>query len=315
MSRLNFLWVLPAFITLILVGLYNTALAHSDENGDHAHAAVIPAAIESQHVKIYTKDEYRYIESNGLPDHATGRFPNRSNPNSIRAQKHYYRVPIAPNVVFEPRSKDGVIGVALNGIPFEPSTGECWSETGQRQPPGSNKNCRWREEAIIGSSTRRLGLDYSNAHVQPNGTYHYHGIPWGMIKAMSQNSYDLVHVGYAADGVRIFVSKSGAYKPSYKLKLGTREGGPGGRYDGKYTADYEYAAAKMGDLDQCNGAYVGGEYVYFITAGFPYAPRCLMGIADESFSRKMRSPMSGNNNQGRRSSPGMNGRSQHRRPY
>ena len=104
---------------------------------------------------------------------------------------------------------------------------------------------------------------------------------------------DLVHVGYAADGFKIYVSRSGSYKSSYRLKKGIRPSGPGGRYTGKYTADFEYAAAKVGDLDECNGAYAEelGQYVYFITESFPFAPRCLMGTADSSFSR--RGPSSG----------------------
>lgn len=32
-----------------------------------------------------------------------------------------------------------------------------------------------------------------------------------------------------------------------------------------------------GNLDECNGAFVDGEYVYFITNDYPYIPRCLMG--------------------------------------
>ena len=93
---------------------------------------------------------------------------------------------------------------------------------------------------------------------------------------------------YFRVGFKMYVSRSGAYKPSYKLKSGMRSSGPGGGYDGTYTADYVSAASKVGDLDECNGAYAEeiGEYVYFITEAFPFAPRCLMGQADRSFARK-----------------------------
>ena len=34
-----------------------------------------------------------------------------------------------------------------------------------------------------------------------------------------------------------------------------------------------------GDLDECNGIEIDGEYAYFLTDTFPYVPRCLMGEA------------------------------------
>lgn len=32
-----------------------------------------------------------------------------------------------------------------------------------------------------------------------------------------------------------------------------------------------------GDLDECNGVIINGEYAYFITDSFPFIPRCHMG--------------------------------------
>ena len=139
-----------------------------------------------------------------------------------------------------------------------------------------------REEAIV-NGKGQLGLDQNNAHVQPTGTYHYHGVPHGLLDVLPRG--DLVHVGYAADGFKMMVSRSGKYESSYRLKSGTRSSGPGGSYTGKYTADFDYKAGS-GDLDQCNGADVNGEYVYFLTEAFPFAPRCLMGEANSSFARR-----------------------------
>lgn len=254
-------------------------MGHEQADPDHPHAHVIPAALEKSIVKITEDGTYRYIKSNGIPNHRTGDFPNRSNPNAISAQQHEYRLPITPRNSGRATPKDKVIGVALNGIPFEPATAECYGQARGARP---NPNCEWREEAII-NGKGQLGLDQSNAHVQPNGTYHYHGIPYGLLSVLGKE--DIVHVGYAADGFKIMVSRSGRYKPSYNLKSGTRPSGPGGRYNGKYTADYTFKAGH-GDLDECNGTSLNGEYVYVLTKGFPFAPRCLMGQADTSFSRK-----------------------------
>ena len=77
---------------------------------------------------------------------------------------------------------------------------------------------------------------------------------------------------------------------SYRVKSGTRPGGPGGRYDGSFVQDYEYVAG-LGDLDDCNGRtgvtreYPEGTYYYVITDSFPFIPRCFHGTPDRSFMR------------------------------
>ncbi|MDG1877987.1 MAG: YHYH protein, partial [Acidimicrobiales bacterium] len=48
--------------------------------------------------------------------------------------------------------------------------------------------------------------------------------------------------------------------------------------DGTYVSDWVFTPGS-GDLDECNGAFVDGEYVYFITNDYPYIPPCLMGEA------------------------------------
>lgn len=222
-------------------------------------------------VKIYKDQHYRYIESDGIPDHATGRFPNAGNPNSISAQSHQYRIPLHPTKNHAPIEKRGVIGVALNGIPFEPGTAEFWE---------NDRSLGWNYEALSGQIN--LGLDYNNAHVQPTGMYHYHGIPTSFVDTR------LRQIGYAADGFPLFIAPARQYRSGYNLKPGNRPSGargPGGRYDGTFTTDYEYVAGS-GNLDICNGTYIHGQYTYIITKEFPHLPRCLFGKADPSFDRK-----------------------------
>lgn len=235
------------------------------------------------------------IISNGLPNHETGSFPNSKNPNSILKQAHNFKVTKSPEKLGNKTAVTGryFFGVALNGIPFDPGTAECYGTRRGSRPP---RNCEWKEEAIY-QGKGQLGLDYNNAHVQPDGTYHYHGVPTAHIENMDKDS-DLKLVGYAADGFKILFSDSGKYKPSYKLKSGTRPNGPSGNYDGKYTQDYELIA-NYGNLDQCNGTEIDGKYVYFLTKDFPYIPRCWVGKPDDSFSKQMNN---GNRGQGRRPS-------------
>ncbi|MSP96628.1 MAG: hypothetical protein EXR29_05245 [Betaproteobacteria bacterium] len=52
-----------------------------------AHAGNVSFAIEG---------DSRVIRADGLPDHETGAFPNRGNPNRISAQRYELRVPARP---------------------------------------------------------------------------------------------------------------------------------------------------------------------------------------------------------------------------
>ena len=271
-------------VLLMLTVCVFPSAAFSHENHEGSVSLVIPAAVEQARVDVKTDGRYRYIESNGIPDHKTGSFPNRGNPNRIAEQSHKYRVALNP-ARDSKQDIRGVTGVAINGIPFEPGTAEFWN--GDRD---------WNYEALSGKVN--LGLDDSNAHVQPNGTYHYHGIPWGLVRSISEAG-DLVHVGYASDGFGIYVSRSGAYKSSYQVRQGSRSDGPRGSYDGTFTADYEYVAGS-GDLDECNGAFVDSEYRYFATKEFPQLPRCAFGVVDSSFQRKGPPQGGGMRGQGKR---------------
>ena len=246
--------------------------------------------IGSNHVTITVTGGARVFEANGWPDHVPGKFPNRGNPNTISAQSYQFHIPLNPQPAARPQSAQGAwFGVALNGVPFEPGTAEFWN--GLRQ---------WNYEAKSGFIN--LGLDTNNAHVQPTGAYHYHGLPTGLMERLGGEGKRMLLVGYAADGFPIYTSwgytiandlKSPLKKmrSSYRLKKGERPGGPGGAYDGKFTADYEYVK-DSGDLDDCNGRfgvtaeYPAGIYHYYITEEFPWISRYWHGTPDPSFRKR-----------------------------
>src|SRR5437763_1674232 len=147
--------------------------------------------IGTNRVFITVSGGERVITANGLPDHAPGQFPNRGNPNTISAQDYNFRVPAHPEVAARSRDARGAwFGVALNGVPFEPGTAEFWN--GQRE---------WNYEAKSGFIN--LGLDQNNAHVQPTGAYHYHGLPAGLMSRLGGDANKMLLVGYAADGFPI----------------------------------------------------------------------------------------------------------------
>ena len=215
----------------------------------------------------------RTIESNSLPNHATGDFPNAGNPNEITEQDLNYEFTTTPvytgNATFAQTS-----GVGVNGIAMEPGTGETVScESGES----------YRIEAL--QDLYDLGLDVNNAHVQPGGQYHYHGLSQFLVDAFDTDE-DLVHVGFAADGFLMYYSKSAAFDTGYELSTEARTGTnctyrgetieiEGTMPDGSYVSDWVHTDA--GDLDSCMGTEIDGEYAYVIGEAYPYISRCLNG--------------------------------------
>lgn len=294
-----------ALIALCLGALYlgapTPAAAHgvaATDSGGAAAASVtlelwralLPSARAASRVRIDAAAGYRYVTSDGLPDHTTGAFPNRGNPHRISAQSYEFRAPLAPRDAgrVTPLRRSGLFGVAVNGVPFDPFTAEFW-----------NNDRRWNYEALSGRLD--LGVDRSNAHVQPNGAYHYHGIPSGILERFAQSGQPIL-VGYAADGFPIYGPRGYRdagqaqgplveLRASYRVKPGPRPGGPGGSHDGTFVEDYEYVAG-LGELDPCNGRsgvtpeHPGGTYYYVVTANYPFIPRCFVGEPDDSFHTK-----------------------------
>ncbi|MDH5188630.1 MAG: YHYH protein [Rhodospirillaceae bacterium] len=237
----------------------------------------------AQRTTIDKSGGYRYIKSDGLADHQTGTFPNRGNPHTVSKQSYSFRVSLKPGKagkITELGHQD--FGVALNGVPFDPLTAEYWNR---------DRSSGWNIEAMSGAIN--LGLDNSNAHVQPNGAYHYHAMPIGLLQKPSNNKNAPVMLGWAADGFPIYAPYgfgTDELKSSHRIKNGTRPSGPGGKYDGTYVQDYEYVLG-AGDLDKCNGTtaktneFPNGTYLYVITNTYPFIPRCWIGKPDSSFSR------------------------------
>ena len=57
---------------------------------------------DAPQVSITVEGEFRIIRANGIPDHPTGRFPGRGNPNRIAPQRHEFRVPLLPKAAQAP---------------------------------------------------------------------------------------------------------------------------------------------------------------------------------------------------------------------
>lgn len=275
--------------------------ADTHETGTLPRSSGESSAAESQ-VEFTVRGDYRYVVANGMPDHTTGKYPNKGNPNVIAEQKYSFKLPPNPSApkfeilsARDTHSDRGIIfGVALNGVPYEPATGMNWTAEGIRR---GGKAGKWVYEAIGGSIN--FGIDHANAHIQRTGAYHYHGIPVPMV---SDEQPTLV--GYAADGYPIYSplgyedpkdaeSPLKALRSSWQLKDEDRPEppqGPGGKPDGRFTADWEFVK-DSGDLDYLNGRfavtpeYPDGVYHYVLTADFPHIPRGFAGEPDKSFRR------------------------------
>ena len=251
-------------------------------------------------VQVTETDGFRVIESNDIPKHTVGRFPNRGNPNAIAAQNWTIKIPLQPipNDTVTPLHQSTnhgppnmPFGVGVNGVLFEPGTAEFWM---------GDRTADWNYEALGGAVG--LGLDANHAHVQPGGIYHYHGLPTGLLEELGFTAGEIddnTHsplIGWAADGFPVYYAfgyqqaddpKSSVVKltTSFRLKQGQRpsgSAGPGGRYDGAFIQDYEYALG-TGDLDECNGRFCvtpefpEGTYAYFFTDSWPVIPRAFRG--------------------------------------
>lgn len=241
------------------------------------------------------------IESNGIPNHKVGRFPNKDNPNEIREQDYDVVIPDDPEpasgITYINGSPNGggrmgfrVFGITLDGVLMEPGTAESWM---------GRMDSGWNYEALGGAVP--LGLDTNYAHVQPDGNYHYHGLPVDLMKRLGYQSGDhSPMIGWAADGFPIYVMygykdpmdpKSGIAEQtsSYQLKSGNRPSspdGPGGKFDGAFVQDYEYIEGS-GSLDECNGRFCvtpefpEGTYAYFLSREWPVIPRAFRGTPVE----------------------------------
>ena len=253
----------------------------------------------------------RILSGNGIPNHEVGTFPNNNNPNTIREINVNKRFTLCPEIISE--SGLEIVGPALaiayaiNSVKFDPGTAGRCNDLGECSLAQGQGN--WNIEAL-GHDTFNFGDDMNHAHVQPNGAFHYHGMPELLVDFLGDNQ-GMTLVGWASDGFPVYArygysntndsnSTIKSLIPSYRLKLQpdsnrpmvltSLAGGPGqGNTSpntpiamGAFTQDYEYVEG-LGDLDQCNGRFgvtpefPSGIYYYVVTDDFPFFTRCLKG--------------------------------------
>ena len=72
----------------------------------------------NNNVGMLIVDGKRCFKANGIPDHPTGKFPNRGNPNSIQEQRIKACITANPLKGKTPILIRGTLGIAVNGVLF-----------------------------------------------------------------------------------------------------------------------------------------------------------------------------------------------------
>jgi YHYH protein/Fibronectin type III domain len=238
----------------------------------------------------------RMLTGNGIPDHAVGTFPNAGNPNTISAQTisaTYTLTPTQTTTATTLGGPRGAVGYVLNGVKIDPSTAGSCDNSGATCSAAGNVG-PWSIEAL-GQSSFNFGTDTNNAHVQPGGEYHYHGMPEGFVTKLGGGSTKMTLIAWAADGYPIYArygyttatNASTALKimkGSYQFKATPDTNRPATTLFpmGTFQQDYQYVVGS-GDLDECNGRtgvtpeFPGGIYHYYATDSYPFLQRCVKG--------------------------------------
>ncbi len=246
----------------------------------------------------------RVMASNAIPDHDVGTFPNAGNPNTISAQTSsatYTLTPVQTTTATTLGGPRGAVGHILNGVKMDPSTAGTCNDSGSSCSAVGNTGS-WSIEAL-GQSSFNFGTDSNNAHVQPTGEYHYHGMPEGFITKLGGNSSKMTLIGWAADGFPIYAryghsvatdaaSAMKLIRGSYQLKSTPDANRPATTLYamGTFQQDYQYVAG-AGDLDECNGRtgvtpeFPGGTYHYYATDSYPFMQRCVKGTVTTTAPR------------------------------
>lgn len=279
----------PRDITNTLLNARSADCAAFADTYTSRAADVQNAATYSGSVAITVHNGSCTISSNAVPNHdfnATGHFAN-----AFREQNQSFSVTVSPKPAARPTSLSLQYdnAVFLNGVKLDLMAAGCYG-VGDGRIGCGDMGSPYRYDPLGKGSN--FGTDEHNAHTQPDGTYHYHGNPMALFIQSNATEPSPV-IGFAADGFPIFgsfIADGGTVRPaqsSYQLKSGSRNGGPGGAYDGTFIDDWKYVAGS-GDLDACNGMVQDGVYGYVVTESYPHVMACFIGTPDTSFRKRRR---------------------------
>jgi len=248
----------------------------------------------------------RSMTSTQIPEYPThSTFPGNGN-NAMKVQSGVTQTfTLTPAKISTTTQKGNITGWAKNGVKLDPATAEtCPTKT--YCPGGGTGTYDTFNVEALGQTLFSAGVDGSNAHMQPDGAYHYHGMPLGYMAWISTGDtagtpkVQYYLLGFAVDGFPVY-AKYGYTNPTdatsalKEIKSSWRKrtsselsalypNRPSSVAIGTFTQDWVFdSTGSGGDLDDCNGRYgvtpdfPNGIYHYYITTGFPYIQRCLKG--------------------------------------
>jgi len=186
------------------------------------------------YVNVEVFDSYCNLSSDNIPNHdfndTSANF--RTNVAEIDREFRVQRDPqMAPEI--SQINRQAWDAVMLNGVVVDVKSAGCYKPSESRADADGNTeagcgpNDNWMLIPLEYST--KFGADIHNAHVQPDGTYHYHGNPNAMFDDSPSGEGSPV-IGFAADGFPIYGSYildslTGSYRKAlsgYTLKEGTR---------------------------------------------------------------------------------------------
>jgi hypothetical protein len=250
---------------------------------------------------------------------STGKdFASQVKPNSKAYVLTVPRAPIKQNNAVYIEKVAGMLtlnGILLNGVDVDVDSAFCYHPDintplniglGTRSQCGLNAD--WYAVPAINATT--VTLDEYSGHAF-DGRYHYHGDNKGLSHFHASDTLSLTNdevdpsgspvVGFAPDGYPIYghyfydieIGGLRKVKSSWKTYTTERITPQGSSIEapsiethrrGLFVEDWYYEQ-NSGDLDECNGmtdAY--GNYGYYYSEEYPFAPICVMGQADASFT-------------------------------
>ena len=186
------------------------------------------------YVDVEIFDTYCNLSSDNIPNHDF----NDSSANfrtNVAEIDRVFSVKRDPQMAAEISQINGQAwdAVMLNGVVADVRSAGCYKPSESRADADGNTEagCGQNDEwtLIPLEYSTKFGADIHNAHVQPDGTYHYHGNPNAMFDDSPSGDGSPV-IGFAADGFPIYGSyildgQTGTYRKvlsGYTLKEGTR---------------------------------------------------------------------------------------------
>lgn len=199
-------------------------------------------------VKVTFDDQFMVVESDGIPTHQVGDFPNRGNPNAIRKQNYVFRIPLRPRSRSDGKNTPtpmGPIGVAINGVPFY-------------NPYNAEGN-----DAVMGPFAEVF--DSCCGHPDQLGRYHYHQYPVCVKSPFRDPAGEHSPlIGFAFDGYAVYGPLGEDGKPPSDLDDCNGHSDARRGYHYHVSSKFPYiVGAYRGQVDRANfdqrGRFAGGR--------------------------------------------------------